>query len=95
MIVLQVLKTSDLHKNISPRVVDLSFIVTRAHQQIKALFCRLNFNYATNFVKKCFVFLSILLLLSIKKSPFEAKEVFCVPKNFVLFANHKQPLKFV
>ena len=54
-------------KSFRPRVVDLSFIVTRAHQKIKALFCRINFDYATNFVEKCFVFLSILLLLSIKK----------------------------
>ena len=27
--------------------------------------------------------------------PFEANEMFCVPNKFVLFANHKQPLKFV
>ena len=37
---------------VRPRVVDLLFIVTRAHQKIKALFCRINFDYATNFVKK-------------------------------------------
>ena len=42
-----------------PYVVDFSFIVTHAHQKIKALFCCINFDYITNFVKKCFVFLSI------------------------------------
>ena len=67
IMVLQVLKTFALHNNIRPRVLDLSFIVTRAHQKIKALFCRINFDYTTNFVKKYFVFLSILLLLSLKK----------------------------
>ena len=49
-----------------PRLVDVSFIVTCSHQKIKALFSRINFDYAKNFVEKCFVFLSILLLLSIK-----------------------------
>ena len=29
------------------------------------------------------------------QSPFEANEMFCVPNKFVLFANHKQPLKCV
>ena len=52
---------------IRPCVVDLSFIVTSTHQKIKALFCHINFDYATDFVKKCFVFFSILLLLTIKK----------------------------
>ena len=47
IIVLQVLKTSALHNNIRPRVVDLSFIVTPAHQKIKTLFCRINFDYTT------------------------------------------------
>ena len=53
--------------HIRPRVVDLLFIVTSAHQKIKALFCHINFDYATNFVKKCCFFFSILLLLTIKK----------------------------
>ena len=35
------------------RVVDVSFIVTSAHQKMKALLCRITF------VKTCFVFLSI------------------------------------
>ena len=52
---------------VRPRVVDLLFIVTRAHQKIKALFCRINFDYATNFVKKRFIFLSNIFLLSIEK----------------------------
>ena len=60
-------KTSEVNDALRPRVVDLLFIVTRVHQKIKALFCHINFDYVTNFVKKCFVFLSILLLLSIKK----------------------------
>ena len=42
------------------RVVDLkfivSFIVTRTHQDIKALFCCLNFNYYDKFYKKMFFF---------------------------------------
>ena len=42
-------------------VVDLFFIVTHVHQKIKALFCCINFDYTTNFVKKCFVFLSIFI----------------------------------
>ena len=53
-----------------PHVVDLSFIVTHqssAHQKIKALLCHINFDYMTNFVKKCFVFISIFFLHSIKK----------------------------
>ena len=37
------------------RVVYLSFI-TCTHQKIKALFCCINFDYMTSFVKKCFVF---------------------------------------
>ena len=36
-------------------VADLSFIVTGTHQKIKALFCRINFDYTKSFVKKCFV----------------------------------------
>ena len=36
-----------------PRVVDLSFIVTRAHKKIKALFCCINF-ITRYFVKKIF-----------------------------------------
>ena len=35
-----------------PRVVDLLFIVTLAHQKIKALFCHFNFDYMANFVEK-------------------------------------------
>ena len=46
-----------------PRVVDLSFIVTRAHQKIKALFCRTNFDYK-KFCKKN-VLLSIFLHLKV------------------------------
>ena len=52
---------------VRPHVVDLSFIVTCAHQKIKALFCRINFDYVKNAVKKCFVFVSTFFLLSIKK----------------------------
>ena len=33
-----------------PHVADLSFIVTRTHQKIKALFCRINFDYTKNLV---------------------------------------------
>ena len=51
---------------VRPHVVDLSFIVTCAHQKIKALFCHINFDYAKN-VKKWFVFLSTFFLLNIKK----------------------------
>ena len=39
----------------------------------------------TKFAGKCFFF----------QSPFEANEMFCVPNKFVLFGNHKQPLKCV
>ena len=46
----------DLWEILRPRVVYLSFIVTRTHQKIKALFCCINFDYTTSFVKKCFVF---------------------------------------
>ena len=35
-----------------PRVVDLSFIVTRAHQKIKALFFRINIDNDDKFCKK-------------------------------------------
>ena len=43
---------NDFNNNfLSPRVVDLLFIVTSAASKIKALFCRINFDYATNFVK--------------------------------------------
>ena len=38
------------------------------------------------FTGKCFFFF---------QSPFEVNEMFCVPNKFVLFANHKQPLKCV
>ena len=41
---------------VRPRLVDLLFIVTCAHQKIKALFCCINFDYTTNFVKKMFYF---------------------------------------
>ena len=53
-----------------PRLVHLSFIVTRAYQKIKVLFCRISFDYTTNSVKKCFVFLLPFLFfvfLRIKK----------------------------
>ena len=41
-----------------PRVVDLSFIVARAYQKIRALFCRVNFHYYDKFCKKMIFFLS-------------------------------------
>ena len=52
---------------IRPQLVDLSFRVTRVHQKRKALFCRINFDYRTNSVKKHFVFFSVFFLLSTKK----------------------------
>ena len=65
-----------------PHVVDLSFIVICAHQKIKALFCHINFDYATNFVKKMF-FLSIFFLLSIKKERKRNTKLNCA-LNFTL-----------
>ena len=62
-----------IKKIILPHVIDLSFIITRANQKmktyfvVKALFCCIDLDYMTNFVKKCFVFLSIFFLLHIKK----------------------------
>ena len=52
---------------VRPRVVDVSFIATGAHQKIKASFYRINFDYTTNFIRKFFLFLYITFLLSIKK----------------------------
>ena len=52
-----------IKKIISPHVIDLSFTITGANQKmktyfvVKALFCCINIDYMTNFVKKCFVFL--------------------------------------
>ena len=40
-------------------VADLSFMVTRTHQKIKALFCCIDFDYKKNLVKKCFVFFQL------------------------------------
>ena len=60
-------KTEHYLRNIRPRVVDLLFIVDCMHQKINALFCCINFDYMTKSVKKCFIFLSIFFLLSIKK----------------------------
>ena len=37
---------------IKPCEVDLSFIVNRMHQKIKALLCQINFDYMINFEKK-------------------------------------------
>ena len=51
-----------------PPVVDLSFIVTCAHQKIKAFYC-ISFDYTKNalFVKNALFFFLFSVLLSIKK----------------------------
>ena len=49
---------------VRPRVVDLSFIVARVHQKIKALFCRINFHYYEKFCVKKWLF---FFLVYIKK----------------------------
>ena len=36
---------------------------------------------------------TICLQMGFFQSPFEANETFSLPNNFVLFTNHKQPLK--
>ena len=56
---------SFVHRFLRPPVVDLLFIVTCMHQKVKTLFCCINFDNKTNLVEKCFVFLSIFLVLSI------------------------------
>ena len=52
---------------IRPHLVDLLLIVMCTPQKMKALFFHINFDYLKNFVKKCFDFLSIFFLLSVKK----------------------------
>ena len=59
---------NDFNNNfLSPRVVDLLFIVTSAASKIKALFCRINFDYATNFVKNVLFLLSFFFSFEHKK----------------------------
>ena len=64
-------------------IVDLSFIVTCAHQKIKALFCHIIFDYYNKFCKKMFFSLSLFLLgiyINIKKEEYRLNSI--VLQNF-------------
>ena len=54
-------KTCQLQYFVTPHVVALSFIVTRAHQKIIAFFYCINFEYYKKFCKKMFLYFSFYL----------------------------------
>ena len=68
-----------------PHVADLFFIVTFAHQKIKALFCHFNFDYMANFVEKSFVFLFFYFEYNKRKEKYMLNSI--VLQNLLNYSN--------